>query len=160
MTTYYRYNGVDYADDDDLPLTLYTKHTRPQLPADLIFKIVREADGGRNAHKKNFAPTLNVIQGVGKYQRHWSNWWEVEEGFFSQYTVSEEINHLIKLSEQPLAWMDANYKFKLRDNRTLDYEWYVCWCDDGAETPPELEYREENWEAFIKGDRSKPNLNL
>ena len=105
-------------------------------------------------HKKNFAPTLNVIQGVGKYQRHWSNWWEVEEGVSCGLTVGEQINHLIKLSGQPLAWMDSRYNVE----RKLDYEWYVCWCDDGAEDPPELEYREENWAAFKKGNRSAPNL--
>ena len=135
MTTYYRYNGRDYADDDDLPLTLYTKHTRPALPTDLILRIVREADGGKVAHQQKFASTLNVIQGIGKYQRATSKWWMDEEGVDCPYAVPEQLNHLIKLSKQPLAWMSPNYKFGdnkygedwMNGESTLDYESYVGW---------------------------------
>ena len=130
MTTYYRYNGRDYADDDDLPLTLYTKHTRPALPTDLILRIVREADGGKVAHQQKFASTLNVIQGVGKYQRALEQWWVDEEGVNCPFVGAEQMNHLIKLSGQPLVWMKPNYKFGdddgwMNGESTLDYEGYV-----------------------------------
>ena len=101
MTTYYRYNGVDYADDDDLPLTRYTKHTRPALPTDILLRIIREADGGKIAHKENFAPTLQSILEAGEIADS-----RIVVGGCGTAPCpfpakAERINHLIKLAQHP-----------------------------------------------------------
>ena len=124
MTTYYRYNGVDYADDDDLPLTRYTKHTRPALPTDILLRIIREADGGKFAHKENFAPTLQSI---------------VEAGEIADSSIvvggcgtapcpfpakAERMNHLIKLAQHP-ALENTSVTTDLKDAGWKYQGWYT-----------------------------------
>ena len=41
----------------------------PTLPNDIILKIIKEADGGLNTHKKKFASILQTI--TGNIPSHW-----------------------------------------------------------------------------------------
>jgi hypothetical protein len=36
------------------------------LPTDLIFRIIQEADGGRNTHEDKFLDCLFAIEGIGE----------------------------------------------------------------------------------------------
>jgi hypothetical protein len=133
MTTYYRYNGVDYADDDDLPLTLYTKHTRPLLPTDLILRIIRGADGGRNAHKKKFSPTLDDITKLKASVDGGAN--RVGE---VQFTTGEQFIHLIKIQNHEIQYRKKHRLTLDWDGTPLpppkfDYEGYFMWCVGEAE---------------------------
>lgn len=124
MTTYYRYNGRDYADDDDLPLTLYTKHTRPALPTDLILRIIREADGGKVAHKQNFAPTLMSIREAGELAD--SNLVVGGCGMAKCPFIAkaERMNHLIKLAQHP-SLENRSIATDLKDAAWKYQGWYT-----------------------------------
>ena len=64
--------------------------TRPDimslLPHDLIMRIIKEADGGLNAHKSKFKKALVVFEGEGSIQDHYNDldklqFWSAEHGW-------------------------------------------------------------------------------
>tara|TARA_R110002020_G_scaffold355545_1_gene568221 strand:+ start:516 stop:914 length:399 start_codon:yes stop_codon:yes gene_type:complete len=66
-----------------------------QLPNNLIMKIIREADGGRNAHKEKFAGVVKIIQHCGdeadRAAREDCRCWTPEHGWVpSTYSDSDE----------------------------------------------------------------------
>lgn len=65
-----------------------------QLPNDLIMKIIRMADGGRNTHKKKIAEVLKVIQYCRDQAEHKAreecSCWTPEHGWVSTYSDSDE----------------------------------------------------------------------
>ena len=65
------------------------------LPTDLIFRIIQEADGGRNTHEDKFLDCLFAIEDIGEEYEMVEDGPHSDQSFCGLYHNNELINSVV-----------------------------------------------------------------
>ena len=65
------------------------------LPTDLIFRIIQEADGGRNTHEDKFLDCLFAIEEIGEEYEMVEDGPQSDQSFCGLYHNNELINSVV-----------------------------------------------------------------